>query len=218
MYGKENPDHRRVEKRSTAGRRIFAALLTGAVLTFGLAGCGDGNTASATKTSAESSAEDSSLVTTPEATTESSAASSTETAAEETTEQAAENSTMDAAIDDTPLTEGLSDMAEKYSQGAFAGISFQSAVTAAKMLDWYVTQKPAQAEVSDTVKTYISENGIDTDLLQNGLEIVYSAAEDTLTDTGALETGGWDQGVTWTEEDIQSLFGAICEGAGIAMP
>ena len=108
--------------------------------------------------------------------------------------------------------------AEKYSQGAFAGISFQSAVTAAKMLDWYVTQKPAQAEVSDTVKTYISENGIDTDLLQNGLEIVYSAAEDTLTDTGALETGGWDQGVTWTEEDIQSLFGAICEGAGIAMP
>ncbi|GEM_PF-2458805 len=125
---------------------------------------------------------------------------------------------MDAAIDDTPLTEGLSDMAEKYSQGAFAGISFQSAVTAAKMLDWYVTQKPAQAEVSDTVKTYISENGIDTDLLQNGLEIVYSAAEDTLTDTGALETGGWDQGVTWTEEDIQALFGAICEGAGIAMP
>ena len=167
MYGKENPDHRRVEKRSTAGRRIFAALLTGAVLTFGLAGCGDGNTASATKTSAESSAEDSSLVTTPEATTESSAASSTETAAEETTEQASENSTMDAAID---------------------------------------------------VKTYISENGIDTDLLQNGLEIVYSAAEDTLTDTGALETGGWDQGVTWTEEDIQALFGAICEGAGIAMP
>lgn len=125
---------------------------------------------------------------------------------------------MDAAIDDTPLTEGLSDMAEKYSQGAFAGISFQSAVTAAKMLDWYVTQKPAQAEVSDNVKTYISENGIDTDLLQNGLEIVYSAAEDTLTDTGALETGGWDQGVTWTEEDIQALFGAICEGAGIAMP
>ncbi|MGN1022684.1 MAG: hypothetical protein ACI4OJ_04230, partial [Lachnospiraceae bacterium] len=145
----------------------------------GLAGCGSNGASSSAGTTAEESADVSSVLTTQEAAeeeTEAAAAKTTEAAAEETTEQAETSTSSESDIDYTPLTDGLSDMAGKYSQGAFAGISYQSAVTAAEMLDWYVTQKPSDADVVDCVKSYLSENGTDTELLQNGLEIVYSAA------------------------------------------
>ena len=188
--------NRNTEKKSTVGKRTFAVILTGTALALALAGCG----------SSAPSAKESAQVSTSEETQQA--------AAEETA-----SSTEDASpIDYAPLTDGLTDMAEKYSQGAFAGISFQSAVTAAQMLDWYVTNKPSDIVVTEAVKNDISTNGTDTAMLKNGLDIVYSAAEDTLKDTGALETGGWNKGVTWTESDIQSLFGDICKGAGIEMP
>ncbi len=188
--------NRKTEEKSTVGKRTLAVILAGTALTLALAGCG----------SSAPSAEESAQVSTSEETQQA--------AAEETA-----SSTEDASpIDYAPLTDGLTDMAEKYSQGAFAGISFQSAVTAAQMLDWYVTNKPSDIVVTEAVKNDISTNGTDTAMLKNGLDIVYSAAEDTLKDTGALETGGWNKGVTWTESDIQSLFGDICKGAGIEMP
>lgn len=201
-------------RKNTAGRKTLAAILTGTALTLALAGCGSRSALAEAETAAEKSAE----VTTSE-TQQAAAQESTQAPAEQATVQAAESSTEDAAaIDFAPLTEGLTDMADKYSQGAFAGISFQSAVTAAKMLDWYVTQKPSDAAVTEAVKSAVSEDAIDTAMLQNGLAVVYSAAEDTLTDTGALETGGWNKGVSWDEADISALFGDICEGAGIEMP
>lgn len=196
--------NRNTEKKSTVGKRTLAVILTGAALALALAGCG----------SSAPSAKESVQVSTSEETQQAAAEETTQTA-----DQAASSSTEDASpIDYAPLTDGLTDMAEKYSQGAFAGISFQSAVTAAQMLDWYVTNKPSDIVVTEAVKNDISTNGTDTAMLKNGLDIVYSAAEDTLKDTGALETGGWNKGVTWTESDIQSLFGDICKGAGIEMP
>ena len=196
--------NRNTEKKSTVGKRTLAVILAGTALTLALAGCG----------SSAPSAEESVQVSTSEETQQAAAEETTQTA-----DQAASSSTEDASpIDYAPLTDGLTDMAEKYSQGAFAGISFQSAVTAAQMLDWYVTNKPSDIVVTEAVKNDISTNGTDTAMLKNGLDIVYSAAEDTLKDTGALETGGWNKGVTWTESDIQSLFGDICKGAGIEMP
>ena len=196
--------NRNTEEKSTVGKRILAVILAGTALTLALAGCG----------SSAPSAEESVQVSTSEETQQAAAEETTQTA-----DQAAASSTEDASpIDYAPLTDGLTDMAEKYSQGAFAGISFQSAVTAAQMLDWYVTNKPSDIVVTEAVKNDISTNGTDTAMLKNGLDIVYSAAEDTLKDTGALETGGWNKGVTWTESDIQSLFGDICKGAGIEMP
>lgn len=196
--------NRNTEKKSTVGKRTLAVILTGTALMLALAGCG----------SSAPSAEESAQVSTSEETQQAAAEETTQTA-----DQAASSSTEDASpIDYAPLTDGLTDMAEKYSQGAFAGISFQSAVTAAQMLDWYVTNKPSDIVVTEAVKNDISTNGTDTAMLKNGLDIVYSAAEDTLKDTGALETGGWNKGVTWTESDIQSLFGDICKGAGIEMP
>ncbi len=196
--------NRNTEKKSTVGKRILAVILTGTALALALAGCG----------SSAPSAKESAQVSTSEETQQAAAEETTQTA-----DQAASSSTEDASpIDYAPLTDGLTDMAEKYSQGAFAGISFQSAVTAAQMLDWYVTNKPSDIVVTEAVKNDISTNGTDTAMLKNGLDIVYSAAEDTLKDTGALETGGWNKGVTWTESDIQSLFGDICKGAGIEMP
>ena len=195
---------RNTEKKSTVGKRTLAVILAGTALTLALAGCG----------SSAPSAEESVQVSTSEETQQAAAEETTQTA-----DQASASSTEDASpIDYAPLTDGLTDMAEKYSQGAFAGISFQSAVTAAQMLDWYVTNKPSDIVVTEAVKNDISTNGTDTAMLKNGLDIVYSAAEDTLKDTGALETGGWNKGVTWTESDIQSLFGDICKGAGIEMP
>ncbi len=196
--------NRNTEKKSTVGKRTLAVILTGTALMLALAGCG----------SSAPSVEESVQVSTSEETQQAAAEETTQTA-----DQAASSSTEDASpIDYAPLTDGLTDMAEKYSQGAFAGISFQSAVTAAQMLDWYVTNKPSDIVVTEAVKNDISTNGTDTAMLKNGLDIVYSAAEDTLKDTGALETGGWNKGVTWTESDIQSLFGDICKGAGIEMP
>ena len=196
--------NRNTEKKSTVGKRTLAVILAGTALALALAGCG----------SSAPSAEESAQVSTSEETQQAAAEETTQTA-----DQAAASSTEDASpIDYAPLTDGLTDMAEKYSQGAFAGISFQSAVTAAQMLDWYVTNKPSDIVVTEAVKNDISTNGTDTAMLKNGLDIVYSAAEDTLKDTGALETGGWNKGVTWTESDIQSLFGDICKGAGIEMP
>ena len=196
--------NRNTEEKSTVGKRTLAVILTGTALALALAGCG----------SSAPSAEESAQVSTSEETQQAAAEETTQTA-----DQAASSSTEDASpIDYAPLTDGLTDMAEKYSQGAFAGISFQSAVTAAQMLDWYVTNKPSDIVVTEAVKNDISTNGTDTAMLKNGLDIVYSAAEDTLKDTGALETGGWNKGVTWTESDIQSLFGDICKGAGIEMP
>jgi len=196
--------NRNTEEKSTVGKRILAVILAGTALTLALAGCG----------SSAPSAEESVQVSTSEETQQAAAEETTQTA-----DQASASSTEDASpIDYAPLTDGLTDMAEKYSQGAFAGISFQSAVTAAQMLDWYVTNKPSDIVVTEAVKNDISTNGTDTAMLKNGLDIVYSAAEDTLKDTGALETGGWNKGVTWTESDIQSLFGDICKGAGIEMP
>ena len=196
--------NRNTEEKSTVGKRTLAVILAGTALTLALAGCG----------SSAPSAEESAQVSTSEETQQAAAEETTQTA-----DQAASSSTEDASpIDYAPLTDGLTDMAEKYSQGAFAGISFQSAVTAAQMLDWYVTNKPSDIVVTEAVKNDISTNGTDTAMLKNGLDIVYSAAEDTLKDTGALETGGWNKGVTWTESDIQSLFGDICKGAGIEMP
>lgn len=196
--------NRNTEKKSTVGKRTLAVILAGTALTLALAGCG----------SSAPSVEESAQVSTSEETQQAAAEETTQTA-----DQAASSSTEDASpIDYAPLTDGLTDMAEKYSQGAFAGISFQSAVTAAQMLDWYVTNKPSDIVVTEAVKNDISTNGTDTAMLKNGLDIVYSAAEDTLKDTGALETGGWNKGVTWTESDIQSLFGDICKGAGIEMP
>ena len=196
--------NRNTEKKSTVGKRILAVILTGTALALALAGCG----------SSAPSAKESAQVSTSEETQQAAAEETTQTA-----DQAASSSTEDASpIDYAPLTDGLTDMAEKYSQGAFAGISFQSAVTAAQMLDWYVTNKPSDIVGTEAVKNDISTNGTDTAMLKNGLDIVYSAAEDTLKDTGALETGGWNKGVTWTESDIQSLFGDICKGAGIEMP
>ena len=196
--------NRNTEEKSTVGKRTLAVILTGTALMLALAGCG----------SSAPSAEESAQVSTSEETQQAAAEETTQTA-----DQAASSSTEDASpIDYAPLTDGLTDMAEKYSQGAFAGISFQSAVTAAQMLEWYVTNKPSVMVVTEAVKNDISTNGTDTAMLKNGLDIVYSAAEDTLKDTGALETGGWNKGVTWTESDIQSLFGDICKGAGIEMP
>ena len=196
--------NRNTEEKSTVGKRTLAVILAGTALTLALAGCG----------SSAPSAEESAQVSTSEETQQAAAEETTQTA-----DQASASSTEDASpIDYAPLTDGLTDMAEKYSQGAFAGISFQSAVTAAQMLDWYVTNKPSDIVVTEAVKNDISTNGTDTAMLKNGLDIVYSAAEDTLKDTGALETGGWNKGVTWTESDIQSLFGDICKGAGIEMP
>ena len=196
--------NRNTEEKSTVGKRTLAVILTGTALMLALAGCG----------SSAPSVEESVQVSTSEETQQAAAEETTQTA-----DQAASSSTEDASpIDYAPLTDGLTDMAEKYSQGAFAGISFQSAVTAAQMLDWYVTNKPSDIVVTEAVKNDISTNGTDTAMLKNGLDIVYSAAEDTLKDTGALETGGWNKGVTWTESDIQSLFGDICKGAGIEMP
>ena len=201
---KTDSRNRNTEKKSTVGKRTFAVILAGTALTLALAGCG----------SSAPSAEESAQVSTSEETQQAAAEETTQTA-----DQASASSTEDASpIDYAPLTDGLTDMAEKYSQGAFAGISFQSAVTAAQMLDWYVTNKPSDIVVTEAVKNDISTNGTDTAMLKNGLDIVYSAAEDTLKDTGALETGGWNKGVTWTESDIQSLFGDICKGAGIEMP
>lgn len=201
---KTDSKNRNTEKKSTVGKRTLAVILAGTALTLALAGCG----------SSAPSAKESAQVSTSEETQQAAAEETTQTA-----DQAASSSTEDASpIDYAPLTDGLTDMAEKYSQGAFAGISFQSAVTAAQMLDWYVTNKPSDIVVTEAVKNDISTNGTDTAMLKNGLDIVYSAAEDTLKDTGALETGGWNKGVTWTESDIQSLFGDICKGAGIEMP
>ncbi|MDD5849896.1 MAG: hypothetical protein PUE64_11305 [Firmicutes bacterium] len=218
----EHSGNRKEKRKNIAGNRTVAAVLAGLALSMGLTGCGSHSASSSAGTTAETAAEVSTSLSTQEAaaeeTTQAPAAETTEAAAEETTEQAETSSSAESDIDYTPLTDGLSDMAGKYSQGAFAGISFQSAVTAAKMLDWYVTKKPSDVDVVDCVKSYLSENGTDTELLQNGLEIVYSAAQDTLTDTGALETGGWNQGVTWNGDDIDALFGDICDGAGIPMP
>lgn len=203
--------------------------LTALLLSAGLTACGSTEASVATTTEATTEAGT-------EAATEETAAASTEAetttaaAAEEmteevTTESSTEESTEDTAaaeeaIDTTALTDGLTETNTKYTAGAYAGISFQSAVTAAGMLSWYVENDPSESLVEDTVAAWCSDNGIDTESFEEGLDTVYDAALSTLDDEGQdlLSTGGWNDPVTWDKDDVEDLFSAIYTGAGLTMP
>lgn len=199
--------------------------LTALLLSAGLTACGSTEASVATTTEATTeAATEETTVTTAEAET-TTAAAAEETTEEVTTESSTEESTEETAaaeeaIDTTALTDGLTETNTKYTAGAYAGISFQSAVTAAGMLSWYVENDPSERLVEDTVAAWCSDNGIDTESFEEGLDTVYDAALSTLDDEGQdlLSTGGWNDPVTWDKDDVEDLFSAIYAGAGLTMP
>lgn len=199
--------------------------LTALLLSAGLTACGSTEASVATTTEATTeAATEETTVTTAEAET-TTAAAAEETTEEVTTESSTEESTEETAaaeeaIDTTALTDGLTETNTKYTAGAYAGISFQSAVTAAGMLSWYVENDPSESLVEDTVAAWCSDNGIDTESFEEGLDTVYDAALSTLDDEGQdlLSTGGWNDPVTWDKDDVEDLFSAIYAGAGLTMP
>lgn len=158
---------------------------------------------------------------------ETTAAETTETAvtiADETTTAAASSETAEsttsaetkaAQVTAGKLTEFLGEINDNFSDGGSAGISLRAAKEAAELMSWYMDEKPTGDAVMRETENY-ARTVSDKDAFQSALEMISQSALDTVSaeGQGLLADAGWNGKVTWTENDVNSLFNAIFEGTG----